>query len=221
MNNQKPKLRKSKMKFETNPTAGTITMRGGIGDFENHISADDFLSALSEHAGEDVTILLDSEGGSVTDGLSIYNAIMQYSGNVTVHIDAICASIATVIACAADKVVMNSNAKFMIHRAWTVAMGNSVEFRSMAEILELMDADIASAYADKTDLPDDELLAMMEAETWMSAEKALELGFVDEINEISRKMKEQEKKAEVISPFYAAVAEASARRIRMRLKSDS
>ena len=209
------------MKFETNPTAGTITMRGGIGDFENHISADDFLSALSEHAGEDVTILLDSEGGSVTDGLSIYNAIMQYSGNVTVHIDAICASIATVIACAADKVVMNSNAKFMIHRAWTVAMGNSVEFRSMAEILELMDADIASAYADKTDLPEDELLAMMEAETWMSAEKALELGFVDEINEISRKMKEQEKKAEVISPFYSAVAEASARRIRMRLKSDS
>ncbi|MDB4401395.1 Clp protease ClpP [bacterium] len=209
------------MKFETNTTAGTITMRGGIGDFENHISADDFLSALSEHAGEDVTILLDSEGGSVTDGLSIYNAIMQYSGNITVHIDAICASIATVIACAADRVVMNSNAKFMIHRAWTVAMGNSVEFRSMAEILELMDADIASAYGDKTDLPEDELLAMMEAETWMSAEQAYDLGFIDEINQISRKTKEPQKKAEVISPFYAAVAEASARRIRMRLKSDS
>lgn len=209
------------MKFETNTTAGTITMRGGIGDFENHISADDFLSALSEHAGEDVTILLDSEGGSVTDGLSIYNAIMQYSGSITVHIDAICASIATVIACAADRVVMNSNAKFMIHRAWTVAMGNSVEFRSMAEILELMDADIASAYGDKTDLPEDELLAMMEAETWMSAEQAYDLGFIDEINQISRKTKEPQKKAEVISPFYAAVAEASARRIRMRLKSDS
>jgi len=209
------------MKLETNPMNQTITMRGGIGDFENHISADDFLSALSEHAGEDVTILLDSEGGSVTDGLSIYNAIMQYNGNVTVHIDAICASIATVIACAADRVVMNSNAKFMIHRAWTVAMGNSVEFRSMADILELMDADIASAYGDKTDLPEDELLAMMEAETWMSAEQAYDLGFVDEIHEISRKMKEPEKKAEVISPFYAAVAEASARRIRMRLKCDS
>lgn len=209
------------MKFETNTTAGTITMRGGIGDFENHISADDFLSALSEHAGEDVTILLDSEGGSVTDGLSIYNAIMQYSGNITVHIDAICASIATVIACAADRVVMNSNAKFMIHRAWTVAMGNSVEFRSMAEILELMDADIASAYGDKTDIPEDELLALMEAETWMSAEQAYDLGFIDEINQISRKTKEPQKKAEVISPFYAAVAEASARRIRMRLKSDS
>lgn len=209
------------MKLETNPAAQTITMRGGIGDFENHISADDFLSALSEHAGEDVTILLDSEGGSVTDGLSIYNAIMQYSGSVTVHIDAICASIATVIACAADRVVMNSNAKFMIHRAWTVAMGNSVEFRSMADILELMDADIASAYGDKTDLPEDELLAMMEAETWMSAEQAYDLGFIDEINQISRKMKEPEKKAEVISPFYAAVAEASARRIRMRLKCDN
>lgn len=209
------------MKFETNTTAGTITMRGGIGDFENHISADDFLSALSEHAGEDVTILLDSEGGSVTDGLSIYNAIMQYSGNITVHIDAICASIATVIACAADRVVMNSNAKFMIHRAWTVAMGNSVEFRSMADILELMDADIASAYGDKTDLPEDELLGMMEAETWMSAEQAYDLGFIDEINQISRKTKEPQKKAEVISPFYAAVAEASARRIRMRLKCDN
>jgi len=209
------------MKLETNPAEKTITMRGGIGDFENHISADDFLSALSEHAGEDVTILLDSEGGSVTDGLSIYNAIMQYSGSVTIHIDAICASIATCIACAADNVIINSNAKFMIHCAWSVAMGNSAEFRNMADILELMDADIASAYHEKTDLPEDELLAMMKAETWMSAEQAYDLGFVDEINQISRKMKEPEKKAKVISPFYAAVAEASARRIRMRLKCDN
>ncbi len=209
------------MKLETNPVAGTITMRGGIGDFENHISADDFISALTEHAGEDVTILLDSQGGSVTDGLSIYNAIMQYSGNVTIHIDAICASIATVIACAADNVIINSNAKFMIHCAWTVAMGNSAEFRNMADILDLMDADIASAYHEKTDLPEDELMSMMEAETWLSAEQAYDLGFVDEIHEISRKMKEPDEKAKAIAPFYAAVAEASARRIRMRLKCDS
>ena len=202
-------------------TDGSITMRGMIGDFQNGVSSDDFMDLMAEQTG-DLTIHLDSEGGCVTSGISMYNQIRAYEGGeVTIHIDSQACSIATVVACAADKVVMNSNAKFMIHRAWTVAMGNSVEFRSMAEILELMDADIASAYADKTDLPEDELLAMMEAETWMSAEKALELGFVDEINEISRKMKEQEKKAEVISPFYAAVAEASARRIRMRLKSDS
>ena len=136
------------MKFENSPEEKTITMRGGIGDFDNHISADDFIEALNQHEG-DVTIHLDSPGGSVTDGLAIYNAIVNYAGVTTVHIDTLCASIATVVACAADKVVINSNGKYMIHRAWTVAMGNCSDFRSMAEIMEMMDMDIAETYAMK------------------------------------------------------------------------
>ena len=112
------------MKLESNPEKGSITMRGMIGDFQNAISADDFRSCLEDHEGKDVTIYLNSEGGSVTDGLSIYNAIVSHGGRVKVHVDTLTASIATVICCAADEVVMNSNAKYMVHRCWTTAMGN-------------------------------------------------------------------------------------------------
>ena len=135
------------MKFDNNVDKGTITFRGGVGEFEGYISADMFIDALEQHSG-DVTIHLDSAGGSVTDGLSIYNAIRGYEGGVVnIHIDAMCASIATVIACAATgKITMNSNGKYMIHRAWTAAMGNCRDFRSMADIMELMDQDIADTY---------------------------------------------------------------------------
>jgi ATP-dependent Clp endopeptidase proteolytic subunit ClpP len=181
------------MKFDSNVKAGTITFRGGVGEFEGYISADTFISALEEHTG-DITIHLDSAGGSVTDGLSIYNAIRGYdNGTVSIHIDAMCASIATVIACAATgKVVMNSNGKYMIHRAWTAAMGNCRDFRSMADIMELMDQDIAETYQARAGGSTDEWLAMMDAETWMDAKKALELGLIDEIHDV-RKEKEEVK----------------------------
>ena len=168
------------MKFETNPEKGSITLRGGIGDFDNHISANDFMEALEGHTG-DLTIHLDSGGGSVTDGISIYNQMKQYEGKITVHIDSICASIATVIACGADHVKANSKSKYMIHRAWTAAMGNCSDFRSMADIMELMDADIAETYAAKAGGSKEEWLNLMDKETWFSAEQALEAGLIDEI----------------------------------------
>ena len=215
------------MIFESTPESGKIRMRGGIGDFENHISADDFIAVLGEHSG-DVEIELDSPGGSVTDGLAIYNAITSHEGNVTVHIDTLAASIATVIACAADHVKINSNGKFMIHRAWTVAMGNCKEFRSMADLMELMDGDIADVYAYRTKKDKDELLAMMDKETWMSADSALELGFVDEVVQVNGKG-EQEPKASVeqkpqvqaISPSVNFLAAIEVRRRRVKAKFDS
>ena len=191
------------MKLESNPSDGTITARGMIGDYENSISADDFRAVLEEHSGQDVTIHLNSEGGSVTDGLSIYNAISQHDGEVTVHIDVLAASIATVICCAANKVIMNSNAKFMIHRCWTAAMGNCKDFRQMAETMEMLDGDIASVYSDKTSLGEEALLAMMDDETWLSADAAIKHGFVDEVHEVKKskpKAEQQEKAYAMLSP---------------------
>ena len=213
------------MKFETNADAGTITMRGGIGDFENHISANDFLDALTEHSGADVTIHMDSEGGSVTDGLSMYNAICQYSGKVTVHIDSIAASIATVVAAAADKVIINSTGRMMVHRAWTVSMGNCKDFMSMASIMEQMDADIAATYAARSSSSQEEWIEIMDKETWFSAKEALAIGLVDEINEIKPGVKASVKpKAEVkpstIGPVWQAKMEATARRIRLKSRSN-
>jgi ATP-dependent Clp endopeptidase proteolytic subunit ClpP len=205
------------MKFETSPEDKTITMRGGIGDFDGHISANDFIDALNQHEG-DITIHLDSPGGSVTDGLAIYNAIVNYAGEITVHIDTLCASIATVVACAADKVVMNSNGKYMIHRAWTVAMGNCVDFRSMAEIMEMMDKDIAETYAVKAGGAVEDWLAKMDKETWYDAQAALEAGLVDEIIDMKKKPKAEEAKASAIGPNVQILARETARRIRLRTK---
>jgi ATP-dependent Clp protease protease subunit len=209
------------MIFETNPEAGKITMRGGIGDYENHISADDFIAALSEHKG-DVEISLDSPGGSVTDGLSIYNAIKNHDGNVTVHIDTLAASIATVIACAADKVKMNSNGKFMIHRAWTVAMGNCKDFRSMADLMEMMDGDIADVYSERTGMKREALLTLMDKETWMSSSDALDLGFIDEVVEVgsakAEPKAEAKPKIEAIAPSVRIAAAEAGRRLRVKYK---
>jgi len=205
------------MKFETSPEDKTITMRGGIGDFDGHISANDFIDALNQHEG-DITIHLDSPGGSVTDGLAIYNAIVNYAGEITVHIDTLCASIATVVACAADKVVMNSNGKYMIHRAWRIAMGNCVDFRSMAEIMEMMDKDIAETYAVKAGGAVEDWLAKMDKETWYDAEAALEAGLVDEIIDMKKKPKAEEAKASAIGPNVQILARETARRIRLRTK---
>lgn len=208
------------MKFETDPAAGVMTFRGGVGDFDGYISADDFLTALEGHTG-DLTIHLDSAGGSVTDGISIYNAILQYDGDVTVHIDSQCCSIATVIACGAKHVKINSNGKYMIHRAWTAAMGNCRDFRSMADIMEMMDKDIALTYQAKAGGDVDEWLALMDAETWFDAQKALEIGLVDEIVDVTAKKKDKKPYAEAKPMAFMSVniqAEETARRIRLRLK---
>ena len=188
------------MKFESSVENKSITLRGPIADAEGCVSSDEFITALAEHEG-DITLHLNSEGGVVTEGLSIFNAIDNYDGNVTVVVDTIAASIATVICCAADKVVMNANAKFMIHRAWTVAAGNCLAFRATAEIMEMMDADIAAAYSEKTGLDEVEILDMMSAETWFTAKAALKAGFVDEVNPKKKSAKQPKAEAEGLSLF--------------------
>jgi len=208
------------MRLESNPEAGTITFRGFVGDYDNGISADDFRDVLTEHSGKDVTIHLNSEGGSVTDGLSIYNAISQHEGEVTVHVDALAASIATVICCAADKVVMNSNAKYMVHRCWTAAMGNCKDFRQIADTMEMLDGDIAAVYAERTGMKPQALLTMMDAETWLTAEEAVALGFVDEVHDVKKAKPKAESKAEIMATlapaFQRGLVASLNRRIKLR-----
>jgi len=198
-----------------------IELKGIVGA---DVMAEDFKNELSQFAGEDVTINMSSEGGSVSEGLEIYNALMAHEGKVTVHVDVLAASIASVIMAAADTVIVNSNAKVMIHRAWTVAMGNSKDFRSTANLLEMLDQDIAEVYAERTGTPADEWLAMMDKETWMTAAQAKESGLADEVYEVkrdreSRKKQGNTKKRAEIS--YAKVeARASALRVQAHVKRE-
>ena len=166
--------------FEYDVEAKRIKMYGLIGD---DISADDLAKALEAMSGEDVTIRLQSEGGSVIEGMTMANAIADYPGQVRVEIDAFAASIATVFPMAADVVAAYDNSTLMIHKAWTIAAGNSDSFRELSEILEAMDSTIAGMYASKAGTDADQFLELMRAETWLSAARAQSLGLVDELLE--------------------------------------
>ncbi|EOV9570214.1 ClpP-like prohead protease/major capsid protein fusion protein [Cronobacter turicensis] len=128
-----------------------------------------------------LTIAIHCPGGSTTDGFMLANAITRYPGYVTARIDGIAASMATVVACAARRVAMASNAWYMIHNPWALAGGDAEEFRKNADLLERTQAQMIAAYAKKSGLSNDEIRAMMDAETWMTAEQAKAKGFVDEI----------------------------------------
>ena len=158
-----------------------IEINGAIGDTgDDGLTYEAFAEVLSQNSG-DIEIMLNSGGGVVNDGIRIYNALMEHDGEVTIYVNGIAASIASVIAMAADKLVMYNNAQLMIHKAWTVAMGNSDDFRQIGEVLDQLDGNIADVYAERTGLQRNQILAMMGDETYMSAEKAVELGFADEI----------------------------------------
>lgn len=164
-----------------------FVINGPIGyDEENGGTlAKPFIDQLKEQSG-DIEIAINSNGGIVSEGVEIYNALMAYEGKVTVRINVMAASIASVIAMAADHVIIDSNAQMMIHKAWTVAAGNSDELKQVAVILDQLDGGIADVYAERTGIDKEELLALMGKEFYMTAAEAVKLGFADEINVIKR-----------------------------------
>lgn len=131
--------------------------------------------------GEDLEIELNSYGGSVFAGSEIYTILKSYPGKVTITVTGIAASAASVIAMAADVVKISPTAQLMLHKAWTTASGNASDFEKEAEVLRGVNESIANAYMLKTGKSKDELLAIMEKETWFTAEKAIEIGLADEI----------------------------------------
>jgi ATP-dependent Clp endopeptidase proteolytic subunit ClpP len=141
----------------------------------------DELKALGPIA--ELTVRINSPGGSVFDGVAIYNALKRHDAAITVWIDGIAASIASVIAMAGDEVVMPENAMLMLHDPSGLVMGTAADMRAMAEALDKMKAGMVAAYRDKSGRDDAEIGALMAAETWLSAQEALELGLADRIEQ--------------------------------------
>ena len=129
----------------------------------------------------DITVWINSPGGDCVAAARIYNMLMDYKGNVTVKIDGIAASAASVIAMAGTKVLISPVGMLMIHNPATIAWGDSGEMQKAIEMLESVKDSIINAYEIKTSLSRAKLSHMMDAETWMDAGKALELGFADGI----------------------------------------
>lgn len=129
-----------------------------------------------------LNIYINSPGGDVFAGQAIHSMLKRHKAQKVVYIDGLAASIASVIAMAGDKVIMPANAMMMIHNPWTIAMGNAEDFRKMADDLDKIRESLIAAYLGKaTELEQEMLIEMMDAETWLTAADAKDYGFADEI----------------------------------------
>ena len=168
---------------ETAPDARVLRLEGTIAEeswFDDDVTPALFKDELFSSTGP-VTIWINSPGGDCVAAAQIYNMLMDYPGDVTVKVDGIAASAASVIAMAGTRVLMSPVSTMMIHNPLTVAMGDSEEMRRAIQMLDEVKESIINAYEIKTGLSRTRLSHLMDAETWMNANKALELGFCDEI----------------------------------------
>lgn len=136
---------------------------------------------LSKANGDELEVIINSGGGDAFAGSEIYTALKSYSGNVTTKIVGIAASAASVIAMAGDKVVMSPTAQMMIHNVSSRASGDYRDMTHSAEVLKNANDTIANAYRLKSGLSQEKFLALMDAETWMTAQQAKENKLIDEI----------------------------------------
>lgn len=148
--------------------------------FGDEITPKEFRGELNSGQGK-VTVWINSPGGDCFAAAQIYNMLMEYPGTVDVHIDGIAASAASVIAMAGNHVAISPVGMMMIHNPATVSIGDEWEMKKAMDMLSEVKESIINAYELKTGLPRKQLSNMMNAESWMNAKKALELGFADSI----------------------------------------
>lgn len=172
-----------------------ITIYGTIGSswWDESISANEFARDLSNLGDdiENISVRINSAGGSVFDGLAIRSLLKNHRAYITVYIDGWAASIASIIAMSGDKIVMMTGSQMMIHNPSGGGWGESKDLREVADILDKIRDSLVDVYAERTGNDREELIDFMEKETWMSATEAVEKGFADETEsgkEIEAKM---------------------------------
>ncbi|MBQ1616405.1 MAG: Clp protease ClpP [Ruminococcus sp.] len=164
------------------PEARVLELNGTIAEkgwYNDDITPEEFKADLMESSG-DITVLINSPGGDCVAASRIYAMLRDYPGKVTVKIDGLAASAASVVAMAGDTVQMVPTALMMIHNPSTVAWGDHVDLERAVSMLDEVKESIINAYEIKTGITRKKLSDMMEEETWMNAKKAVELGFADE-----------------------------------------
>jgi len=157
-----------------------ILIYGVVGDSCDGLEASWLVERIS-HAPDDISVRINSLGGLVFDGFAIFNALKQSPRRVTVHIDGVAGSIASIIAMAGDEIIMAENAVMMIHKPSDGTYGVATELRSTADRLDMLQAQLVNIYAQRTGMSADELNPLLDAETWLTAAEALDLKFIDQI----------------------------------------
>ena len=190
-------------KNQTETAERTLFLNGTIAEeswFDDDVTPQLFKDELMSGSGN-ITVWINSPGGDCVAAAQIYNMLMDYKGDVTVKIDGIAASAASVIAMAGTKVLVSPVSMLMIHNPMTAAFGNSDEMQRAIEMLSSVKDSIINAYEIKTGLSRAKLSHLMDAETWMDANKAVELGFADEI--MQRSTETENTAAPTVSMLYS------------------
>jgi ATP-dependent Clp protease protease subunit len=172
-------------KNQTESAERTLFLNGTIAEnswFDDEVTPQIFKDELDSGTGN-ITVYINSYGGDCIAAAQIYNMLTNYSGKVTVKVDGIAASAASVIAMAGDKVLMSPVSVLMIHNPLTMVCGDHTEMQKAIDMLAEVKESIINAYEYKTGLSRAKLSHLMESETWMNANKAVELGFADGIIE--------------------------------------
>ena len=161
-----------------------IVIYGGIGRYSDvdPRAVISQIDAAEADGAQSIDVHINSPGGSVFDGVAIYNALLQSPLRVRVVIDGLAASAASLIAMGADTIEIAKNGRLMIHRARAAVFGPAASMRKMAQILDGIDADLVQTYADRTGQDPAEIKKLVNAETWLTAARAVELGFADKIS---------------------------------------
>jgi ATP-dependent Clp protease protease subunit len=145
------------------------------------IDADMVIDALGKMEGKHATIRINTPGGSVDEGIAIYNAMKRHKGGVTTIVDSLAASMGSYLLQAGDKRIAASNAMVMIHDPWTIAYGNAAELRKNADVLDKYAARMLPDYAARSGKTEEEVIAIMAEESWYAGQEIVDAGWADEI----------------------------------------
>lgn len=189
--------------LEKTKQTATITIYGDITSWpwlEGDVSAANLSKQLDELDDvNEINVYINSYGGEVAEGLAIYNALRRHKAKVRTICDGFACSIASVIFMAGDERIMNESSLLMIHNAWTYAAGNAAELRKQAEDLEKITQASVEAYKAHSSLKEDEIKALMDAETWILPSEAIEYGFATSVEKTEKANTSQNAKARLFS----------------------
>lgn len=172
----------------------TITIYDMIGSdgWSEGVTAKRIGAALRSIGSRDVTALINSPGGDFFEGLAIYNLLREHPHKITVKVVGLAASAASVIAMAGDEIQVAKSGFLMIHNAWSIVIGNRHDLRSAADVMDQFDASMADLYAAAAGIDVKEAAAMMDAETWMNGQAAVDAGFATALLPADEIVEEQE-----------------------------
>ena len=181
INTVKAKISDSSLTQITNKSEGVeVVLSGEVGNWD--VSARQIADAIENKTSVPLTIKINSVGGDVFEGFALYNAIKMHEGPTTAIVEGLAASAASLFAMAADVVVMRPASMMMVHNPHTVAAGESKDLRQSADVLDKVRDIMVQRYKTKTGQPEESLIEMLDAETWLTPEEALELGFADKVD---------------------------------------